>query len=66
MAVRPFSFGVRLCEKGHTVRVRALGAGSGQYVVEDSEKGRDTRRRVHGSLDGAIKDTAKTWRMRLH
>jgi len=66
MAVRPFSFGVRLREKGRTVRVRAEGDRSERYVVEDAERGRETRRRVHASLESAIRDTARTWRMRLH
>jgi len=66
MAVRPFSFGMRLRDKGRTVRVRAEGPRSERYVVEDAQKGRDTRRRVHASLEAAIEDTAKTWRMRLH
>jgi hypothetical protein len=66
MAVRPFSFGLRLREKGKTVRVRAPRGSAGQFVVEDSQKGRKARRRVHASLTEAVKDSAATWRMRLH
>ena len=66
MAKRPFTFGVRLRDKGRTVRVRDQGGASGRYVVEDEQKGRETRRRVHASLQGALADTASTWRKRLH
>jgi hypothetical protein len=66
MAKRPLTFGVRLRDKGRTVRVRDRGGASGGYVVEDAQKGRKTRRRVHESLQSALADTASTWRGRLH
>jgi len=64
MAIKPFTFGIRLRDKGRTVRVRQdVGR---RYVVEDSGKGRKTARRSHASLGGAIADAASTWRSRLH
>jgi hypothetical protein len=66
MAKRPLTFGMRLRDKGRTVRVRDRGDASGRYVVEDEQKGRETRRRVHASLQSALADTASTWRGRLH
>ena len=65
MALRPFTFGLRLREKDRTVRVRRDGDSS-RYLVEDSRAGGATRRRVHSSAKGAVKDAAKTWRSRLH
>lgn len=62
MALRPFAFGARLRDGGRTVRVRRAGRG---YVVEDSARDRDTRRRDHPKLDGALRDLARTWRGRL-
>jgi hypothetical protein len=66
MAIRPFTFGVRLRERGRTIDVRAPAGSTGYFVVEDSEEGRQTVRRVHPSLGDALKDTATTWRSRLH
>jgi hypothetical protein len=66
MAVRPFVFGARLRDKGRTVRVRNQQGDAKRYVVEESEKGRATRRRDHASLGGALRDLASTWRGRLH
>ena len=37
-----------------------------RYVVEDSQKDRETRRREHADLAGALGDLARTWRARLH
>ena len=63
MATRPFAFGIRLRDKGRTVRVRQ---DRHTYVVEDSRAGGRTRRREHGSLGSAIRDAASTWRHRLN
>ena len=65
MASRPLTFGVRLRDKGRTVNMRAHDR-DGRYVVEEIRNGRKTRRKVHPTLAGALKDTAKTWRKRLH
>ncbi len=66
MACRPFAFGVRLRDKGRTVRVRARSGDPGRYVVEESRQGRRPRSREHDSLDGALRDLAASWRARLH
>jgi hypothetical protein len=66
MAVRPFAFGVRLREGGRTVRVRQHTGDARRYVVEDSRPRRDTRRRDHPSLAGALRDAARSWRNRLN
>jgi hypothetical protein len=66
MAVRPFAFGVRLRDRGRTVRVRAQQRGARRYVVEDTGCGRPARQREHASLTGALRDLASTWRSRLH
>jgi len=66
MAVRPLAFGVRLREKGRTVRVRDEGKGKRRYVVEDQRVGRAARSRGHASLHDALRDLAATWRSRLH
>jgi hypothetical protein len=60
---KPLSFGIRLRDKGRTLRVRQ---DRQKYVVEDSSDGTRTRRREHASLSGAIRDAACTWRERLH
>ena len=65
MALRPLTFGLRLHDKGRTVRVRQDGDSS-RYVVEDSRAGAATRRRGHASASDAVRDAAKTWRSRLH
>lgn len=64
MAIKPFSFGLRLRDKGRTVQVRQ--DAKRRYVVEDAQKGGRTSRRAHASLGGAIRDAASTWRGRLH
>ena len=66
MATRPLAFGVCLRDKDRTLRVRADIRRPQRYVVEDSRLGRPTRQREHGSLSGALKDLASTWRSRLH
>ena len=66
MALRPFAFGIRLRDKGRTVRVRQANTDSGRYIVEDSRVGAATKRREHGSASAAVKDAARTWRSRLH
>ena len=66
MALRPLAFGIRLTEKGRSVRVRNQDRDPSGYVVEDSRRGQKTRRREHSSLAGALKDAASTWRMRLN
>jgi hypothetical protein len=68
MALRPLVFGARLKDKGRSVRVRAAKGTkgrSGGYVVEET-RGDRTRRRDHGTLDGALRDLAKSWRGRLN
>ena len=65
MASRPFTFGVRLRDKDRTLKVRAHEKG-GRYVVEETRGGRTTRHEVHPTLAGALKDTARAWRNRLH
>ena len=65
MALRPFTFGIRLRDKGRTVHVRKDPKQRG-YVVEDSRKGSRGQKRSHGSLGGAIRDAAVTWRGRLN
>ncbi len=64
MAIKPLTFGIRLRDKGRTVRVQK--SEKRGFVVEDAQKGRGTRRRSHGSLGGAVRDAASTWRGRLH
>jgi hypothetical protein len=66
MAVRPFVFGARLRQNDRTLRVRRHERDARGYVVEDSDPRRGTRRRDHVSLDGALRDLARTWRSRLH
>jgi len=63
MASRPLAFGIRLRDKGRTVKVRQV---ERRYVVEVTQDGSDTRRREHGSLGGAIRDAASSWRQRLN
>ena len=65
MKIRPLTFGVRLRDKGRTLRVQANERKPGRYVVEDSRKKR-TRSREHASLSEALKDFAATWRGRLN
>ena len=65
MAVRPLAFGARLRHRDRTVLVRRSRGARG-YVVEDSDPHRATRRRDHVSLEGALRDLARTWRARLH
>jgi len=64
MALKPLTFGLRLRDRERTVRVRQ--DAKRRYVVEDSNKSRDPKRRTHGSLGGALRDAASTWRGRLH
>jgi hypothetical protein len=66
MALRPFAFGVRLRERGRTVRVRAQGRQPGRYVLEDQRAGGRRHSREHASLASALRDLAGTWRGRLH
>ena len=66
MALRPFAFGVRLRDKGRTVRVTQSQRDPKKYAVEDSRKGSRKTKREHGSLGGALKDAASTWRGRLN
>ncbi len=63
MATKPLAFGIRLRDKGRTVKVRQV---ERKYVVEDARDSRRTRRREHASLSGAIRDAASTWRQRLN
>jgi hypothetical protein len=66
MSIRPLAFGVRLRDKGRTVRVRANESKPGRYVVEESRDGGRSRKQEHASLTGALRDAAKSWRKRLH
>lgn len=66
MAVRPFAFGVRLRDQGRTVKVRQRSGDARGYVLEDTRKRGGTRRRDHASLEGALRDLARTWRKRLN
>jgi hypothetical protein len=63
MAVRPLVFGVLMRDKDRNLRVKKQGKG---WVVEDTGRGRARRARSHPSLDGALRDLARTWRHRLH
>ena len=65
MGLKPFTFGIRLHEKGRTVRVRQDSKQRG-YVVEDQRKGGGSKSRRHSSLGGAVRDAAVTWRGRLN
>lgn len=62
MSSKPFAFGIRLRDKERTLKVWQK---RNKYVVEDARSGGRTRRE-HGSLGGAIKDAASTWRHRLN
>lgn len=66
MARRPLAFGVRFRDKGRTLRVRGYHGTERGYLVEDSRQGRPVRLRAHGTLTGALRDFAATWRARLH
>lgn len=66
MAVRPLAFGVRLRDKRRTLRVRQHDRSPHTYEVVETQEGRETRRRSHGSLVGALGDAAASWRKRLH
>jgi len=66
MAIRPLVFGARLRQSERTLRVRCHDRDARRYVVEDSDAGRATCRRDHVSLEGALRDAARTWRARLH
>ena len=64
MAVRPLVFGARLRHGERTLKVRRRERDC--YVVEDGHPRRATQRRDHVSLEGALRDLARTWRSRLH
>ena len=66
MAIRPLVFGARLRHGERTLRVRHREKDASGYVVEESHARRGTQSRDHVSLDGALRDLAKTWRARLH
>jgi len=66
MALRPFAFGVRLRDKGRTVRVIQDSRDPKKFEVADQRKGGKSRERKHGSLGGALSDAASTWRSRLN
>ena len=65
MSIRPLAFGARLRHGDRTVRVRKRDGDARGYLIEDSKRGQ-TKRRDHVSLDGALRDLARTWRARLH
>jgi hypothetical protein len=66
MALKPFAFGVRLRDKGRTVRVIQDARDPKKFRVADSRKGGKSRQREHDSLGGALRDAASTWRGRLN
>jgi hypothetical protein len=66
MAVRPLAFGVRLRDKRRTLEVRKHDRSPETYEVVEARDGRETRRRSHSSLVGALGDAAASWRKRLH
>lgn len=66
MALRPLVFGARLRHGDRTLSVRRQERDARGYLVEDSDLRRATRRRDHVSLDGALRDLARSWRARLH
>jgi hypothetical protein len=66
MALKPFAFGVRLRDKGRTVRVIQDARDPKKFNVQDQRKGGKSRQREHGSLGGALRDAASTWRGRLN
>ena len=66
MAIRPLVFGARLRHGERTLSVRRRERDARGYVVEDGHAKRETQRRDHASLDGALRDLARTWRSRLH
>ncbi len=66
MATRPLAFGVRLRDKGRTVRLLQDRRDPHRYRVEESREGGKTQRREHDSLSGALRDLASSWRKRLH
>jgi hypothetical protein len=66
MSIRPLAFGVRLRDKGRTVRVRANEKKPGSYLVEDTRDGGRSKKRDHASLTGALRDAASSWRERLN
>ena len=63
MATKPLAFGIRLRDKGRTLKIRQVGR---KYVVEDKREGDCTQQRDHKSLGRAVSDAASTWRQRLH
>ncbi|MGI9592108.1 MAG: hypothetical protein ACR2P8_12120 [Myxococcota bacterium] len=66
MALRPFAFGVRLRDKQRTVRVTQDARNPSRFRVEDRRGSDRSRQREHGSLAGALRDAASTWRGRLN
>jgi hypothetical protein len=66
MARRPLAFGIRFRDKGRTIQVRGCHGTERGYVIEDGRAGRPVRLRRHGTLTGALRDFAATWRSRLH
>jgi hypothetical protein len=66
MAVRPLAFGIRLRDKGRTLRVHNDPNDPSLYVIEDVREGEETRVRWHRELPEAVRDAASTWRKRLH
>jgi hypothetical protein len=63
MASKPFAFGIRLRDKERTLKVWQKR--NNKYVVED-RRSSGSSKREHGSLGGAIRDAASTWRHRLN
>lgn len=66
MALRPLAFGVRLRDRGRTLRVRNDPRDGRRYVLEDTREGEPTRVRRYASAPEAVRDAAATWRRRLH
>jgi hypothetical protein len=66
MALRPLAFGVRLRDRGRTLRVHNDPRDCRRYVLEDAREGEPTRIRHYASAPEAVREAAATWRRRLH
>ena len=66
MAVRPLAFGAHFKKNGRSVRVRKDEATARGYIVEVGRVGKKPQARDHGTLQGALRDFAASWRARLH
>lgn len=68
MARRPLTFGVRLRdpERDETLRIRAADQTLAGWLVEREGRDGSTRARRHATLEGALRDGARSWRHRLN